>query len=80
MKLGHWCKFHITMTLSSRVKDIKDLTSTANKMKFSIKEFFIKCEKIHSFMWDLFTFAEEILNGKLQFLCNHGAMQNPEKD
>ena len=45
MRLGYWCKFHITMTLSSRVKDIKDLTSTANKMKFSIKEFFIKCEK-----------------------------------
>ena len=49
-------------------------------MKFSIKEFFIKCEKIHSFVRDLFTFAEEILNGKLQFLCSHGAMQNPEKD
>ena len=31
-------------------------------MKFSIKNFFSKCEEI--------TFTEEILNGKLQFLCS----------
>ena len=34
----------------------KTLTSTAQKKKFSIK--------------DLVTFTEEILNGKLRFLCN----------
>ena len=34
---------------------------TAQKMKFSIKDFFSK--------YDLVTFTEEILNGKLHFLC-----------
>ena len=34
--------------------------NTAQKMKFSIKEFFSKCEEI----------TEEILNGKLHFLCS----------
>ena len=38
-------------------------TSTAQKMKFSIKDFFNK------FPADLVTFTEEILNGKLHFLC-----------
>ena len=32
------------------------------KMKFSIKDFFSKCDQIRSFL-----FTEEILNGKLQF-------------
>ena len=34
---------------------------TAQKMKFSIKNFFSKC---------VVTFTEEILNGKLYFLCS----------
>ena len=33
-----------------------------------IKAFFSKCDQIHSF--DLVTFTEEILNGKLRFLCS----------
>ena len=44
---------------------------TAQKMKFSITDFFSKCD-----MWlnqqetaDLVTFAEEILNEKLHFFC-----------
>ena len=32
-------------------------------MKFSIKEFFSKCDQIH-----MVTFTEEIFNGKLHFL------------
>ena len=37
-------------------------------MKFSIKDFFSKCDQIRSF---LVTFTEEeILNGKLHFLCS----------
>ena len=36
--------------------------STAQKMKFLIKDFFSKCA-------DLVTFTEEIFNGKLHFLC-----------
>ena len=40
-----------------------DITaSTAQKMKFSIKYFFSKCDQIRS--------TEEILNGKLHFLCS----------
>ena len=34
---------------------------TAQKMKFSIKDFFSKCDQIQV------TFTEEILNGKLHF-------------
>ena len=41
--------------------------STAQKMKFSIKDFFSKCNRIHTA--DLVVFTEEILNGKLHFLC-----------
>ena len=34
---------------------------TAQKIKFSIKEFFSKCDQICSFLWaDLLTFSEEI--------------------
>ena len=36
---------------------------TAQKMMFSIKDFFSKCDQIH-------TFTEEILNGKLHFVCS----------
>ena len=35
-------------------------------MKFSIKDFFGKCEETA----DLFTFTEEIFNEKLHFLCS----------
>ena len=35
-------------------------------MKFSIKDFFSKCDQIRSA--DLVTFTEEILNGKIHFL------------
>ena len=36
-------------------------------MKFSIKDFFSKCDQETA---DLVTFTEEILNGELHFLCN----------
>ena len=39
---------------------------TAQKMKFSIKDFLNKCGQ----MADLATFTEEILKGKLHFLCS----------
>ena len=42
-------------------------TFTAQKMKFSIKDFFSKCDQ---FPADLITFTEETLNGKLNFLCS----------
>ena len=40
----------------------------AQKTKFSVRDFFSKCEQIRSFL-DLLVFTKEILNGKLQFLC-----------
>ena len=39
-------------------------------MKFSIKNFFSKCEQITQFPLDLVRFAEEILHEKLHFLCS----------
>ena len=43
---------------------------TAQKMKFSIKDFFSKCDQIRWKTADLVTFTDEILNGKLYFLCS----------
>ena len=45
------------------------LSDTAQKMKFSIKDFFSKCDQIPDYQ---ITFTEEILNGKLHFFvqCN----------
>ena len=42
---------------------------TAQKIKFSFKNFFSKCDQIRKVM-DLVTFTEEILNRKLHFLCS----------
>ena len=39
---------------------------TAQKMQFSIKDFFSKCDQIRN-PADLVIFTEEILNGKLHF-------------
>ena len=43
------------------------MTVTAQKMKFSIEDFFSKCDQICNFPADLVTFTEEIVNGKLHF-------------
>ena len=45
---------------------------TAQKMKFSIKDFFSKCDQIQ-FPADLVTFTEQILNGKFHFLCRESS-------
>ena len=44
------------------------LNFTVQKMKFSIKDFLSKCDQIRTA--DLVTLAEEILNGKLNFMCS----------
>ena len=48
-------------------------TTTQNiqctKMKFSVKDFFNKCDQI-CWKLDLVTFTKKILNGKLHFLCS----------
>ena len=41
---------------------------TAQKMKFSIKDFFSKCDQIRTA--DFVTFTEEIRDKKLNFLCS----------
>ena len=50
-------------------------------MKFSIKDFFSKCEvnffSKSSVSEDLVTFTEVILNGKLHFLCSVSFTPNP---
>ena len=38
-------------------------------MKFTIKDFFSKCDQKPQEHADLVTFTKEILNGKLHFLC-----------
>ena len=43
---------------------------TTHKMKFFIKNFFSKCWSKLQETADLVTFTEEILNGKLHFLCS----------
>ena len=48
------------------VSSIQITDNTAQKIKFSIKYFFNKCDQIRR--EDLITFTEEILNGKLHFL------------
>ena len=47
-----------------------NMTTTAQKMKFSIKYFFSKCEQIRRKLRIWSNFTEEILNGKLHFLCS----------
>ena len=61
----------ITHSSSSNAKQFDH--GTAQKMKFSIKDFFRKCDCETA---DLVTFTEEILNGKLYFLCSIASMRN----
>ena len=55
------------MTIKNDSKFEKELTChAAQKMKFSIKDFFSKCANLQ-FPADLFTCTKEILNGKIHF-------------
>ena len=51
----------VNCNCKKEVKKDKDWRNTAQKMKFSIKDLETA---------DLVTFTEEILNGKLYFLCS----------
>lgn len=42
---------------------------TAKKIKFSHKNFFIKCEQ-PAFAADFFIFTKEIYTGRLRYLCD----------
>ena len=50
-----------------------NVNCTAQKMKFSIEDFFSKYDPNLQETTDLVTFTEEILNGKLHFLCSVGS-------
>ena len=48
--------------LLSKSRELKTMTSTAQKMKFSIKDFFSKCDQIRSFLrLDVFWFRFQII-------------------
>ena len=48
----------------------------AQKLKFSFKDFFSKCDQIRSFIWIWSHLLNKILSGKLQFLCSIHYAQN----
>ena len=53
--------------------------NTAQKLKFSIKDFFSKCDQIRrkpQKTANLVTFTEAIVNGKLDFLCSVNETKN----
>ena len=49
--------------------------TTVQKMRFSVKDFFSKCDQIRSILWMLQLLNEEILNGKLHFLWSVPTVQ-----
>ena len=53
--------FYIELETTAKYQSILN-----EKMKFSIKNFFSKCDTA-----DLVTFTEEIVNGRLFFLCSN---------
>ena len=53
---------------------------TAQKIKFSIKDFFSKCDQIRRILKKS-SITEEILNGKLHFFCSESShLKLPEKN
>ena len=54
-------------TKFTKILTCREANDTEQKMKFSIEDFFSKCEHETA---DLVTFTEEILHGKLHFLCS----------
>ena len=60
--------------LEDKVLESSDV-NTAQKLKFSIKDFFSKCDQTCA---DFVTFTEEILNGKLDFLCSVKMLSHQE--
>ena len=61
-KGNHYCAVceRVTHELNA-TRAVAVLVNTAQKMKFFFKDFFSKCNQIRT---------EEILNGKLLFLCS----------
>ena len=64
------------ISIICNTSDITGITNTAQKMKFSIENFFSKYDQIYR-PADLVTFTEEILHGKFHFLCSAVLMTLP---
>ena len=62
------------------IKISQKFIHTAQKINFSFKDFFSKCDQIRRKTADMVTFTEEILNGKLHFLCSVRALQTYTMD
>ena len=58
----------LCLELVSTILLLSLMFSTAQKMKFSIKDFFVKCFLLETA--DSGTFTEDVLNKKLRFLCS----------
>ena len=54
------------------IKELSTASGNAQKMKFSFKDFFSKCDQIlrKLWIWSLVAFIKEIPNGKLHFLVS----------
>ena len=61
---------HVKSIFKSSKKAIDVKIGTAQKIKFSIKDFFSKCDQIHSFLWIWSHLLKKILNGKPHYLCS----------
>ena len=57
------------MFMLPKVKETMERECTTWKMKFSIKDFFCKCDQIRRKLLKKWI-TEEILNGKVHFLCS----------
>ena len=68
-------KMVISIWIALRVASDSPKTCTAQKMKFCMKDFFSKCDQIRRKLRILVTLTEEILNGKLHFLCRHSILK-----
>ena len=65
--------FDILTVLHLLLKKNQTKEKLHKKMKFSINDFFSKCDQIR--MKRMITFTEEIFNGKLHFLCSETCYQ-----
>ena len=61
-----------SFSLWIRARSLILITSAAQKVKFSIKDFLGKCDQICKETVDLVTFTKKILNGKPHFIVQCG--------
>ena len=66
------------MKIVKRVKlfEHRKFYTHCKKLKFAIKDFFSKCDQIRRTL-DMVVFTEEIINGKLHFMCSESINISP---